>query len=93
MHMHEFHPSNLSRNDSFRDSLRFKEPFTTERLDRAQSILTSALEKHGEEHLTAKNFDKVMEHVRKDPGYHGLHSAGPALETALRQHLGIPSED
>lgn len=73
----------------FRESIRFHDSFTTAHLDHAQSLLEHALARHGSRSLTAKNFDEVMEHMRKDPGYRHLYSAGPTLEGALRTHLGI----
>jgi hypothetical protein len=91
--MHEFHASDMDKGSRFRESLRFKNVWSSERLDRAQSLLHGALEKTGHESLTAHNFDKVMTHLRRDPGYHQLHSAGPEFESSLREHLGIPEED
>ena len=93
--MHEsFDPSELSMGARFRKSIHSKDAFSTPRLDHAQTLLASALEKHAREHpgedtLTKHNFDKVMVLMQKDPGYAHLYSAGPALEKELRAHLGI----
>jgi hypothetical protein len=87
--MNEFHPSDLTRGKAFHDSIRYKPNVSTERLDRAHAILTRALEEHGHESLTAKNFHEVLEHMHKDSRWHDLYSAGPELENALRTHLKI----
>lgn len=91
--MHEFHPSDLDKGARFRESLRFKNVWSADRLDHAQSLLHGALAKTGHTSLTAHNFDKVMTHLRHDPEYQRLHSAGPEFESALREHLGIPEEN
>ena len=88
--MHEFHASDMDRGARFRENLRFKNVWSTDRLDRAQSLLGNALEKTGHESLTAHNFDRVMDHLRRDPGYPQLPSAGTAFATSLRAHLGLP---
>lgn len=91
--MHDsFHPDSLKMHSPFRETLRFKPGFSTEHLDRAQGILQRALEKHGEEHLTRGNFDKISQSMRKDTHWERLHSQGPAFENALKAHLGIPHE-
>ncbi|MEK7604210.1 MAG: hypothetical protein AAB442_00155 [Patescibacteria group bacterium] len=87
--MNEFHPSDLARGEPFRESIRYKEPFDVERLDKAHAILSEVLETHGHESVTPENFHEVVEHMRKDSRWHGLHSAGPAFENALRTHLKI----
>ena len=88
--METFHPSSLDIGTKFRESIRYHIP--TEHLNQAQKILTDALQKHGEEELTHKNFDKVMEHVHEDPRWHGLHSHQTAFEDALKTHLKMPTE-
>lgn len=78
----------LARGSSFRESLRSK-GVNTEHLDRAQTIVSAALAKHGEERLTAENFAKVMEHARGDSGWARTYSSGNTLEAALKDHLEI----
>jgi hypothetical protein len=80
--------SSLSRGHSFRESLR-SGGARTEHLDRAQAVLSDALAKHGDEHLTAENFAKVMEHAHKDSRWGGTYSSGEKLEAALKDHLDI----
>ncbi len=87
----DFHPSALDKGERFRESLRFSAHLSTEHLDRAQSILTEALEKHGADSLTSHNFDHVLALMHKNPDYRRLYSGGPAFKEALRDHLGIAS--
>lgn len=87
--MEPFKPSNLDRGARFRESIRYKPYLTTEHMDRYQGLLTAALEHAGETEITRHNFDKIIEHVRRDPGYGRLYSAGPELDNHLREHLGI----
>lgn len=88
----DFHPSELAMGERLREDLRFKDGFSenpTHRLDKAQTMLTEALAKHGDETLTKENYDKVMEHAKKSPHWEHLRSAGPALEAHLKARLGI----
>jgi hypothetical protein len=80
--------SDLAHGASFREGLRSK-GVNMEHLDHAQAAVSAALEKHGEEHLTAKNFAKVMEHARADSRWDNAYSSGGALEQALKDHLKI----
>ena len=89
----------LRPDSPFRSSLRNAHGLSSEQLNKAGTIITSALEKHSSLHpdeteLTHKNFDKVMQIARKDPRFHDLHSAGDTFESAVREHLGIaPNEE
>jgi hypothetical protein len=85
----------LHADSAFRNSLRLAHGMSSDQMNRAGSLLDAALEKHAAEHpgeheLTEKNFDKVMEHMRKDPGYHRLYSGGSKFEAALRNSLKMP---
>jgi hypothetical protein len=89
----------LRPDSTFRNTLRNAHGLSSEQLNKAGSIITTALEKHsdlhpGETELTHKNFDKVMQIARKDPRFQDLHSAGDTFESAVREHLGIaPKEE
>ncbi|PIR83023.1 hypothetical protein COU19_02560 [Candidatus Kaiserbacteria bacterium CG10_big_fil_rev_8_21_14_0_10_56_12] len=92
--LHQFHPSDLAHGTHFRETLRQNNPhIDTTHLDRAHLILSDALARHGDEHLTAKNFAKVMEAAHKDPRWQHTYSSGGALETTLKEHLGIKDAD
>ena len=87
----------LKADSGFRNNLRLVHHMTPDQMNHAGKLLTAALEKHAAEHpgeheLTSKNFDKVMEHMRKEPGYHNLYSKGQTFEEALRASLKMPPE-
>jgi hypothetical protein len=93
--MEHFDPSGLASGARFRDEMRYKAGFSeapTHRLDTAHDVLATALEKHGETSITRDNYEKVMEHARRDPRWEHLHSGGTALETHIKAHLGIKDE-
>lgn len=91
--MHEFHPSGLEKGAKFRESIRYKPGVSSERLDRAHTILTDALAAHKHETLTVKNFKQVTEHMQKDPRWNGLHSAGLEFKRALEEHVGFTEDE
>src|SRR6185369_8663072 len=81
----------LERGASFREGLRSK-GVDMGHLDRAQAAVSDALAKHGDEHITPKNFAKVMEQAHKDSRWAGAYSSATALEQAMKSHLGIEGD-